>query len=70
MQAQIVSILLSAVQLKAAQSLPPVLHILSCLARDLQQDFLPYLPRVLETFTQLVDSGRCPNCNLQYDLLQ
>ncbi|KAL0044331.1 hypothetical protein WJX82_000142 [Trebouxia sp. C0006] len=56
-QAQIVDILLSAIKLEAAISLPPILHVLSCLARDLQQDFLPYLPRVLTSLSDLVDSG-------------
>ena len=56
-QAQIVDILLSAIKLEAAISLPPILHVLSCLARDLQQDFLPCLPRVLTSLSDLVDSG-------------
>ena len=49
--------LLGALRLEAAISLPPILHILSCLARDLQQDFLLYLPRVLNTLSNLVESG-------------
>ena len=57
MQAQIVDILLGAVKVEAAISLPPILHVLSCLARDLQQDFLSYLPRVLTTLCSLVESG-------------
>ena len=57
MQEQIVDILLQAVKVEAAISLPPILHVLSCLARDLQQDFLPYLPRLLSTATNLVSSG-------------
>lgn len=57
MQEQIVDILLQAVKVEAAISLPPILHVLSCLARDLQQDFLPYLPRVFTTATNLVNSG-------------
>ena len=57
LQAQIVHILLDAIKLESAIGLPPILHVLSCLARDLQQDFLPYLPRVLSTFSDLVDAG-------------
>lgn len=57
MQKQVLDILLEAVKVEAAISLPPILHVLSCLARDLQQDFLPYLPRVLTTATNLVNSG-------------
>lgn len=57
LQAQIIDILLEAVKVEAAISLPPILHVLSCLARDLQQDFLPYLPRVLTTAVNLVNSG-------------
>lgn len=56
-QVQIVTILLDALKLEDASSLPPVLHLLSCLARDLQQEFLPYVARVLAALTQLVDSG-------------
>lgn len=57
-QAQIVDTLLTAVKLKNALSLPPILHLLSCLARDLQQDFLPYIPRVLAVLTGLIESGK------------
>ena len=57
MQAQIVDILLGAVKLESAISLPPILHVLSCLARDLQQDFLSYLARVLSKLCSLVESG-------------
>ena len=57
LQAQIVNILLSAVKIEAAVSLPPILHVLSCLARDLQNDFLPHLPHVLATATDLIHSG-------------
>lgn len=57
LQAQVIDIVLEAVKVEAAISLPPILHVLSCLARDLQQDFLPYLPRVLSTATNLVNSG-------------
>ena len=67
-QAQIVDILLGAIKLEAAISLPPILHVFSCLARDLQQDFLPYLPRVLTTLTDLVHSGLYspPSCICLY----
>ncbi|KAL0018407.1 hypothetical protein WJX79_009395 [Trebouxia sp. C0005] len=67
-QAQIVDILLSAIKLEAAISLPPILHVLSCLARDLQQDFLPYLPRVLTSLSDLVDSGADRHPELLSDL--
>lgn len=64
-QAKIVDILVSAVKIEAAISLPPILHVLSCLARDLQDDFLAYIPRVLASITDLVHSGATlhPSCN-------
>ncbi|KAL0035339.1 hypothetical protein WJX77_001780 [Trebouxia sp. C0004] len=67
-QAQIMDILLGAIKLEAAISLPPILHVLSCLARDLQQDFLPYLPRVLTSLSDLVDSGADRHPELLSDL--
>ena len=56
-QVQIVTILLDALKLENASSLSPVLHLLSCLARDLQQEFVAYIGRVLAALTELVQSG-------------
>ena len=62
LQARIMDILLDAIKLDAAISLPPILHVLSCLARDLQEDFMPHLPRILSTLTKLVGSGTAFLC--------
>ena len=36
---------------------PKVLELLAALARDLQADFLPFMPRVMAAFATLVDQG-------------
>ena len=53
----IVDTLLERVHMGAALSLEPLLALLGTLARDLQADFLPCLPRILSSFSQLVDEG-------------
>lgn len=51
-------ILLAAVRMDAAPSLEPILELIATLARDLQADFLPYLPRVTAALSDLVHSGK------------
>lgn len=46
--------------MKAALSLEPILILLSTLARDLQSDFLPFIPRILSSYADLVDEGKPP----------
>lgn len=60
-----VDLLLAAVRPEAALSLPPVFDLLAVLARDLQQEYLPLLPRVLarcaasrQLLRALLGSGR------------
>ena len=43
--------------MEAALSLEPLLALLGALARDLQTDFLPFVPRIFATFSQLVNQG-------------
>lgn len=42
---------------RAALSLEPLLDLLGTLSRDLQQDFLPFIPRVCTALADLVDEG-------------
>ena len=53
-------VLLGAVRMDAALSLEPILALLSVLARDLQDDFVPFVPRVIDAFTALVEQGASP----------
>lgn len=43
--------------MQAALSLEPLLMLLGALARDLQADYLMYIPKILIAFSNLVDSG-------------
>ncbi len=53
-------ILLGAVHMEAHLSMEPILILLAGLARDLQSDYLPYLPRIFSTLAQVVEQGRQP----------
>ncbi len=44
---QVLGVLLGAVRVDAALSLPPVFDLVAQLARDLQGEFLPLFPRVI-----------------------
>ena len=52
--------LLGSVHMRAVLSLEPIVMLLSALARDLQADFLPYIPRILSSYSDLVDNGASP----------
>ena len=54
---ELLDILLSPLGLGAALSLEPLLELTGTLARDLQDDFLPHLPRVAAVLADLVDEG-------------
>lgn len=56
-QEAVVDILLGAVRMDAALSLEPVLALLSVLARDLQEDCVPFVARIIAALTQLVLQG-------------
>lgn len=49
--------LLGRLRMKAALSLEPLLALVPAVARDLRDDFLPFLPRLIDTLTSLVNSG-------------
>lgn len=51
------STLLAAVRMEAGLSLEPLLILLAALARDLQADFLPFVPRLATALTELVQQG-------------
>lgn len=54
---QILDVLLGGLRLEAALSLEPLLELTGTLARDLQGEFLPALPRVLGALADLADAG-------------
>ena len=43
--------------MEAGLSLEPILVLVAALARDLQADFLPYVPRLAAALTVLVEQG-------------
>ena len=49
--------MLDAISMKAALSLEPLLALLGTLARDLQADYMPHIPKVVALLTSLVDGG-------------
>ena len=53
----IAGILIDCLRMEALLSLEPALELLGTLARDLQADYLPLLPRVLGALADLVDAG-------------
>ena len=57
MQDDIADILLGAIRMKAGLSLEPILVLVAALARDLQADFLPYVPRLAAALTVLIEQG-------------
>ena len=52
--------LVASLTMAARLSLEPLLDLLAVLARDLLQDYLPLLPRVLAALTRLVEQGAPP----------
>ena len=54
---EVLAVLLGLLTLPQRLSLEPACALLGALARDLQGDFLPQLPRVLAQFADLVDEG-------------
>lgn len=59
-QAEIFDLILERIHVRAVLSLEAVLHVAAALVRDLQQDFLQYLPRFLAALTRLMSEGQCP----------
>lgn len=43
--------------MEAGLSLEPILILVAALARDLQADFLPYVPRLAAALTALIEQG-------------
>ena len=46
--------------MEAGLSLEPILVLVAALARDLQADFLPYVPRLAAALTVLIEQGEAP----------
>ncbi|OWM88808.1 hypothetical protein CDL15_Pgr020762 [Punica granatum] len=49
--------LVSRLQMKARLSLEPILRLIAALSRDLLEDFVPFLPRVVDSLVSLLKSG-------------
>ncbi|XP_078430936.1 ARM repeat superfamily protein isoform X2 [Wolffia australiana] len=54
---RIFSGLLSRVNMKARLSLEPILRLIAALSRDILEEFLPFLPRLVCSFSELFGSG-------------
>ncbi|XP_057544903.1 uncharacterized protein LOC130824041 isoform X1 [Amaranthus tricolor] len=53
----IISKLLSRLHLKARLSLEPILRLIAELSRDLLEDFLPFLPKIIDSYLTLLKEG-------------
>ncbi|KAL5542673.1 hypothetical protein UlMin_010383 [Ulmus minor] len=53
----IMSNLLSRLQMKARLSVEPILRLIAALSRDLLEDFVPFLPNIVESVVSLLESG-------------
>ena len=62
-QDAIAGALLTAVRMEVGLSLEPILILVAALARDLQADFLAFMPRLAGALTELVENGKnlCAN---------
>ncbi|XP_062008273.1 U3 small nucleolar RNA-associated protein 20 [Rosa rugosa] len=49
--------LVSRLQISARLSLEPILRLIAALSRDLLEDFIPFLPRIVDSLVSLLDSG-------------
>ena len=56
-QEAVANTLLAAVHMEAGLSLEPLLILVAALARDLQADFLPFVPRLAAALTELTEQG-------------
>ncbi len=54
--------LLQHINLTAVLSLEPIFMLIGALARDLQADFLPYIPQIFCAYSELVDNGAASLC--------
>lgn len=61
-QAAVADAILRAVSWEAEVSLEASLALLEALARDLQADFLPHLPRALSALADVLDEGAPARC--------
>ncbi|KAF5740542.1 small subunit processome component 20 isoform X1 [Tripterygium wilfordii] len=53
----VISKLLFRLQMNARLSIDPVLRLIAALSRDLQEDFLCFLPRIVDSLVSLLNSG-------------
>lgn len=54
---RIFSNLVSRLQMKARLSLEPILRLIAALSRDLLNDFIPFLPQIVNSFVTLLNNG-------------
>ncbi|XP_020872517.1 U3 small nucleolar RNA-associated protein 20 isoform X2 [Arabidopsis lyrata subsp. lyrata] len=54
---KILSKLVSRLQMKARLSLEPILRLIAALSRDLLKDFIPFLPRIVNSLVTLLKNG-------------
>lgn len=66
---QVLDFVLSHATYEAKLSLAPVLAVLAAMARDLQADFLPFVPRVFATLAALVSAAATDADALQSSFL-
>lgn len=53
--------LMDGLVMEAVESLEPLLGLAAAFARDLQADFLPHFPRLMQRLARLISSGSNPN---------
>ncbi|XP_020226475.1 small subunit processome component 20 homolog isoform X2 [Cajanus cajan] len=53
----LISKLLSRLHMKARLSLEPILRLIAALSRDLLEEFVPLLPRIVDSLVSLLESG-------------
>ncbi|KAL2955225.1 hypothetical protein AAZX31_18G015600 [Glycine max] len=53
----LISKLLSRLHIKARLSLEPILRLIAALSRDLLEEFVPLLPRIVDSLVSLLESG-------------
>lgn len=60
-QGAVMEALMGGLIMEATESLEPLLGLSAAFARDLQADFLPFFPRLMQRLARLISSGACSN---------
>lgn len=56
-QGTVMEALMGGLVMEATESLEPLLGLSAAFARDLQSDFLPFFPRLMQRLARLISSG-------------